>query len=120
VTEALGVLIELGMPPAQQNERSALVLLALLNLSPEKRWDQAEAPFIGVTPIMQFIRKHYEKEYAPNTRETVRRQTLHPFVAATIALYNPDMPLRPVNSPNSVYQVEPNTLVLLKTFGCDR
>jgi len=68
VLEALKILSDLGMPRAQQNERSALTLLALLNLTPDKIWQQAEAPLIGITPIMNFIRTHYGKEYAPNTR----------------------------------------------------
>lgn len=34
--EALSVLADLGMPRQQQNERSALCLLALLNLAPNK------------------------------------------------------------------------------------
>jgi hypothetical protein len=38
-------------------------------------------------------------------------------VAAGVALYNPDNPARPVNSPKAVYQIEPGTLKLLRTFG---
>ncbi len=38
------ILISLGMPRAQQNERSTLCLLALLNLPPDKPWAKAEAP----------------------------------------------------------------------------
>lgn len=32
-------------------------------------------------------------------------------------LYNPDDPARPVNSPKAVYQIEPEALALLKSFG---
>lgn len=117
VKSAHKILISLGLPREQQNERSALCLLALLNLSPEKSWPDAENPLIGITPIMTWLRKHYEKDYAPNTRETVRRQTMHQFVDAGIALYNPDKPDRPVNSPKAVYQIEPSTLRLLQSFG---
>jgi len=117
ITEANQILILLGLPSAQQNERSALCLLALVNLTPRKRWVQAENPLMGITPIMEWVRKHYRKEYAPNTRETVRRQTMHQFVDAGIAVYNPDKPDRPVNSPKAVYQIEPATLELLRSFG---
>ena len=117
VIEANHVLISLGLPRAQQNERSALCLLALLNLAPRKKWARAENPLMGITPIMDWVRKHYHKEYAPNTRETFRRQTLHQFVDAGIALYNPDVPDRAVNSPKAVYQIEPVTLELLRSFG---
>lgn len=111
------IIADLGLPKAQQNERSALCLLALLDVSPGKSWATASAPLIGITPIMDWARKHYGKDYAPNTRETVRRQTMHQFVNAGIALYNPDKPDRPVNSPKTVYQIEPATLTLLHSFG---
>ncbi len=117
VQAAHKILFSLGLPRAQQNERSALCLLALLNLRPGKTWVEAENPMIGITPIMDWARQHYKKDYAPNTRETVRRQTMRQFVDAGIALYNPDKPDRPVNSPKAVYQIEPATLTLLRSFG---
>ena len=110
------ILVSLGLPRAQQNERSALCLLALLDLTPQRKWAEARNPLMGITPIMDWIRDHYKKTYAPNTRETVRRQTMHQFVAAGIALYNPDKPARPVNSPAAVYQIEPSALILLRSF----
>jgi len=111
------IIIALGLPRAQQNERSALSLLALLNLTPGKAWAEAENPLLGITPIMDWAREHYGKEYAPNTRETFRRQTMHQFCDAGVALYNPDKLDRPVNSPKAVYQIEPVALALLRTFG---
>lgn len=117
IIEANQILASLGLPRGQQNERSALCLLALLNLTPRKKWDRAEAPLVGITPIMDWVREHYKKVYAPNTHETVRRQTMHQLVDAGIVLRNPDCPLRPVNSPKTVYQIEPKALELLHTFG---
>ncbi len=117
IEAAQQIIVSLGLPRAQQNERSALCLLALLDLTPGKPWSQAENPLVGITPIMDWAREHYGKEYAPNTRETFRRQTMHQFCDAGVALYNPDKPDRPVNSPKAVYQIEPATLALLHTFG---
>jgi hypothetical protein len=114
---ALQILAALGLPRAQQNERSALSLLALLNLRSKKNWTQAENPLMGITPIMDWIRDYYNEDYAPNTRETIRRQTMHQFVDAGLAVYNPDNPARPVNSPAAVYQIEPSALELLRSFG---
>jgi hypothetical protein len=116
IQNAHKILVSLGLPRAQQNERSALCLLALLNLTPKKTWAEAGNPLMGITPIMDWIRDYYKKTYAPNTRETVRRQTMHHFVDAGIALYNPDKPSRPVNSPAAVYQIEPAALTLLRSF----
>lgn len=115
--EALRVLVDLGMPGAQRNERTALCLLALVNVTATKRWSDAEAPLIGIAPIMDWAREHYGTEYAPNTRETFRRQSMHQFIEAGVCLYNPDKPERPVNSPKAVYQVEPHLLTVLKLVG---
>ena len=117
VDEALEILVALGLPRGQQNERSALTLLALLDLKPETPWAEATDPLMGITPIMEFCRDYYGREYAPNTRETFRRQTMHQFVDAGLAVPNPDQPDRPVNSPSFCYQIEPTALELLRTYG---
>ena len=117
VEEALTILRALEMPSAQQNERSALTLLALLDLKPDTPWNSAKAPLIGVTPMMRFFSEHYGKTYAPNSRETVRRFTVHQFVQAALVVPNPDDPARAVNSPKAVYQIEPSALEVLRTFG---
>ena len=117
LTSAKTVLPSLGLPRTQQNERSALTLLALLNLTPDKEWSEAEDRLLGITPIMDWAREHYHKDYAANTRESVRKESMHQFVDAGIALKNPDDPTRPVNSPLTVYRITPEVLNLLKSFG---
>lgn len=117
IREALTILNNLGFPEQQQNERSALTLLSLLGMKPDTHWEDATDPLMGITPMMDFFRKHYGKKYAPNTRETVRRQTVHQFLQAALLVANPDKPARPTNSPNAVYQIEPSALKLLRSFG---
>lgn len=72
---------------------------------------------MSITPIMDWTKKNYGKEYAPNTRETVRKDSIQPLVETGIALRNPDQPSRPVNSPKTVYQIETTVLSLIRTFG---
>ena len=115
--EAIDILKKFGMPLAQQNERTAYCLLALLNVTPEKEWKNAENPLVGITPMMTFAKEYYKKEYAPNTREIFRRQSTHQMVQAGIVLYNPDKPDRAVNSPNAVYQISPAALKVIKTYN---
>ncbi|MDZ8049954.1 MAG: BsuBI/PstI family type II restriction endonuclease [Aulosira sp. ZfuVER01] len=117
IDEALQILIKLGFPRAQLNERSALTLLALLDLKPTEPWSAATSPLMGITPIMEFMAQHYGKSYKPNTRETVRRQTVHQFLDAALIITNPDAPERPINSPKTVYQIEESVLELLRTYG---
>ena len=119
IDEALEIVKALGMPRGQLNERSALTLLALLDLKPAGAWNDLKRPLMGITPIMEYCREHYGREYAPNTRETFRRQTMHQFVESGIARYNPDRPDRPVNSPKACYQASAEALQVIQTFGTD-
>ena len=96
------------------NERSALVLLALLQLKPTDSWSDATSPMLGTRAIMDWIASEYGVVYAANTRETIRRFSLHQFSDAMVVVKNPDQPDRPVNSPNSCYQVHPRSLKVIR------
>lgn len=111
------ILRDLGIPRAQLNERSALTLLALLDLEPTSAWAEAANPARGITEMMDWFRLHYRKAYKPNTRETVRRQTMHQFVEMGLAIANPDKPDRPVNSPYYAYILDPAAVKLMRSFG---
>ncbi|MEH2200628.1 BsuBI/PstI family type II restriction endonuclease [Nostoc sp.] len=119
IDEALQILTQLGFPRTQLNERSALTLLALLDLKPTDSWQLATSPLMGITPMMDFMAQYYGKSYKPNTRETVRRQTVHQFLDAALIVANLDNLSRPINSPKTVYQIEESTLELLRTYGTD-
>ncbi len=117
VEEARRLLGLLGFDRERANERSAMTLLALLHLRPGDSWSQAQAPMLGTRAIMDWIAKHYGQAYAPNTRETIRRFTLHQFAAALLVEQNPDAPDRPVNSPKWCYQVHTRALDVIRLFG---
>jgi len=117
VAGALAILKALNVPREQQNERSALTLLALLGLTPRKQWSEAEAPMLGITEMMNVFSERFGKRYAPNTRETVRRFTVHQLVQMGLVVANPDDPRRPVNSPDNRYQIAPTLLKLACTYG---
>jgi len=118
IEEAQAILKELGLPNAQQNEISGYTLLALCNIKENDKWSNAFRQSHGVSKgIMAFIAENYGKEYAPNTRETFRRQVLHQLVQAGIADYNPDIPDLPVNSPRAHYAISAKALETIKTFG---
>lgn len=100
----------------RSNERSALVLLGLLGLKPGDSWAVSTNDTHGVTPLMEHARL-WGTTWAPNTRETVRRQTLHQFVDAALVEYNHDDPRRPVNSPRANYRVSPKALAVIQQWG---
>lgn len=120
IQEALAILKSIDTPKPQQNERSALSLLALADIRPETPWNQAKSPLRGITEMMDWFKKYYGKEYAPNTRETVRQQTIHQFIQMGLVIENPDQPNRPINSPNWCYQLHPEALLLLQAYGSEK
>ena len=107
IDEARQLLRALGFDPERCNQRSALVLLALLRLRPGDSWSEATNPMLGTRAIMDWIADEYQTPYQPNTRETIRRRTLHQFTDALLVVENPDQPDRPVNSPRWRYQIHP-------------
>ena len=120
ITEAQEILKALGLPAAQQNELSALTLLSLCSIKEDTKWSKATRTSQRITKeIMAFVNENYKADapYAPNTRETFRRQVLHQFTQAGVVNYNPDDPTLPVNSPNAHYAITPEALEVVKSFG---
>lgn len=117
IQEARALLEAFGMDGERSNERSALVLLSLLRLRPSDPWSAAANPLLGTRAIMDWIRDEYEKDYAANTRETIRRFTLRQFAEAQLVVQNPDEPGRPTNSPKWSYQVTNEALSVIQRRG---
>lgn len=119
VEEAQAFLNAFELPRSARNERSALTLLALLDLRPDEPWSEAKQPLRGVTPIMSYCRDIYGKGYAPNSRESFRKDTLHHWVDEAIVELNPDDPQRATNSQKTVYRVHDDFLALARLYGTD-
>ena len=118
IEEARDILKMLGMPKAQSNKMSGLTLLALCGLTPALPWSAAQRRGCTVTKgIMNHINDHFGVAYAPNTRETVRRQVLHHFVQARLADYNPFDPSLPTNSPQAHYAISRAALDTIRAYG---
>jgi len=117
INQGLDILIKMGIPKAQQNERSSLTLLAVLDIKEISLWSSAKKRLIRIHDIMRFIEDNYKKKYAENTRETIRRQTLHQFEQAGIVERNSDDPTRPTNSPNTVYNITSEALGAIQKYN---
>lgn len=116
IDEAIAILQAMGLPKAQQNERSALILLALLDMREDAHWSKSRKRAIRIHDILSFIQEYYGKRYAENTRETIRRQTLHQFEQAGVVVRNPDDPVRPTNSPNTVYALADDAIAVIQNY----
>lgn len=118
IKEAQEILKALGLPKEQNNEMSALTLLALCGIKEDGKWSDAKRLNLGISKgIMKFVADNYSKDYAPNSRETFRRHVLHQFVQARIVDYNPEHPGLPVNSPKAHYAITLEVLKVLKSFN---
>lgn len=115
--EALEILRAFGLPRAQQNERSALTLLALAGIESGDSWRNARKSLLRTVDIMAFMREKYGKDYKPNSRETIRRQTLHQFEQARIVDRNADDPSRPTTSGKNCYTLTDAAIAVLNAYG---
>ena len=107
----------LGLPKAQQNEISALTLLALCGLTPKDPWSAATRKGLGISlGIMDVMRQAWGKDYAPNTRETVRRQVVHQLIQARVADRNP-FGTKATNSKDYHYALTEPALATIRAFG---
>ncbi len=117
IVQASEILELLGLPKPQRNERSALTLLALAGIGPRSPWKAARARPLRTVDVMAFMRDAYGKDYKPNSRETIRRQTLHQFEQARVVDRNADDPTRPTNSGKNAYQISAAALRVVRAYG---
>jgi hypothetical protein len=108
------------LPPAQQNEISALTLLTLAKLSEDTPWKNATGESLRVHDILAEIKQKYGREYAENSRETIRRKVLHQFEQAGIAIRNVDDPERPTNSGLNNYVLSDLVLDAMRSYGTSK
>lgn len=120
IEQAQEILEAIGLPSAQQNEISALTLLALAHLSEKSAWKDAANPMLRVHDILIEIKQRYGREYAENSRETIRRRVLHQFVQAGIVIQNSDDPTRPTNSGLNNYMLSDFALAVIHAYGSSK
>ena len=84
LTRAKQFLREIGMPNAQQNDMAGYTLLTLANIRPGDKWQFATNDWIRVHDVLQFSKENYQKVYAENTRETIRKNCMHQFREAAL------------------------------------
>lgn len=120
IEQAQEILEALGLPSAQQNEISALTLLTLAQLSEDTPWKNATSENLRVHDILVDIKRRYGREYAENSRETIRRKVLHQFEQAGIVIRNVDDPERPTNSGLNNYVLSDVVIGVLRSYGTSK
>ena len=115
--QAQTILRSLGLPRAQCNDMSGLTFLALASISNRTKWSDAKTPRLRIHDILSFIAQYYRRQYAENTRETIRRQVIHQFEQAGIIQRNPDDSALPTNSPRTHYALTKEVVALIRSFA---
>ncbi len=93
----------------------ALALLAMAGLKRDSLWSDATNEWIRIHDIIQFIAENYNVIYAENSRETFRKQAIHPFRTAALIEDNG----MPTNSPNYRYRITNEFLDVIKEVNED-
>ena len=116
IKEAKEILTAFKLSSRQQNDRSARVLLSLLHLKENQPWSESKNDLIGIHDMIIFISDNYNFPYAENSRESIRKQSIHQFEQAGIIVRNIDDPSGPTNSGKTVYSITDEALEVLRSF----
>lgn len=112
---AKSILSQLRMPPKQQSMICVFTLLAMANVKKDTSWQEATNEWIRIHDIIAFTSNSYGVEYAENSRETFRKQALHPFRTAALIEDNGVA----TNSPNYRYRLTNEFLRVLQEINED-
>ncbi len=110
--EAKKILIELGMPSAQQADLCCYTLLAMANIGARDSWASATNEWVRIHDVLVFIKTRYKVTYAENSRETFRKQAIHHFRNAAFIEDNG----KATNSPNYRYRLTNEMLRLIQSY----
>lgn len=111
--DAKGILEALQVPERQQSELCCCyTLLALAGIKKRSAWSSATNDWIRIHDVLVFLKEHYAKVYAENSRETFRKQAMHHFRTAAFIEDNG----KATNSPDYRYRLTPEMLELLRSY----
>ena len=78
------LLKQIKMPVKHQSNLCCLALLAMAKLKKRTPWCKATNEWMRIHDVLDFIKNNYGVSYAENSRETFRKQAMHPFRTASL------------------------------------
>ena len=90
-------------------------LLALAGIKEDESWASATNNWKTVRNQMDYMAEYYDKKYAENSRESIRKQSMHPMRTAALIEDNTDH--EATNSSNYAYRITEEVLTVIKSFG---
>jgi hypothetical protein len=112
---AQNLLSRVGMPEKQRGVLCSLTLLAMAGLKPNTPWKNATNNWVRIHDVIGFIAENYNVIYAENSRETFRKQAMHPFRTAALIEDNG----KATNSPNYRYRITSEFLKVMQDVNED-
>ena len=109
---AKDLLVKVNMPVKQQGALCCLTLLAMAKLKNGMSWNEATNDWIRIHDVIAFIADNYGVIYAENSRETFRKQAMHPFRTAALIEDNG----KATNSPNYRYRITSEFLEVIQSL----
>lgn len=107
------LLEQINMPAKQQSTLCCLTLLAMAKLKKDTPCFQATNEWIRIHDVIVFIVENYGIVYAENSRETFRKQAMHPFRTAALIEDNG----KATNSPNYRYRITEEFLRVIQDIN---
>lgn len=105
------ILKQLGFDDRFNTEQTAICVISLFGNYPK---------LLRIHDIIVHAKKKLKKEYAENTRESIRKGSLKRLVNFGLVLYNKDDPARPTNSGLTNYSLTKEFFNILKSKGNSR
>ncbi len=109
------LLTKVGMPIKQQSPICCWSLIAMANLTQDTPCCSATNEWVRIHDIIDFLKNHYNVIYAENSRETFRKQAMHPFRTAALIEDNG----KATNSPNYRYRITNEFLHVIQNINED-
>ena len=113
IDEAKKILSILGM--GKTTVSTPYCLLALAGIKEDESWASATNNWTTVRNQMDYMAEYYDKKYAENSRESIRKQSMHPMRTAALIEDNTDH--EATNSSNYAYRITEEVLTVIKSFG---
>lgn len=113
IEEAKEILTALGM--GKITVSTPYCLLSLAGIKKGDDWSTATGSWQTIRNQMDFMSKYYRKKYAPNSRESIRKQSLHPLRTGAIIEDNTDK--EATNSQKYAYKLTDEALSVIRTYG---
>lgn len=112
------ILKDLGIPDQYNSELMRLSFLALLNMQNSTPWTSASnKQMLRIHDVLLYIKEVFDKEYAENSRETLRKRVMRVLEQATVTVRNLDDPTRATNSGKTNYTITKEALQVIQSFG---